>query len=247
MNLKKLARIKDTAQGGLLYGATKEQWVRSGAQDDGGVGFGDPSTGDYSFSEESVGRMGCSCFDDGGMALNHPSEVDQWAADHDMESKAEEFVTKKLDFLKGMSSDSKKDYYCYYGGVVVYCPDKDFYEGSQYEVLIPNSSTKGKKRTNDSVHKGPATLGECRKITKTFPFLELDDSDEYGFGLYDINNTEQCIEEVNVYLKKNYPGKFCFFHTEDLPEFNGIVGGLWVAVTPTSKGGAYYEKEALVK
>lgn len=108
-------------------------------------------------------------------------------------------------------------------------------------------TAQGNKGINDSVHKGPATLAECRKITKKFPFLELDDSEEYGFGLYDVDNTEQRIEEVNKYLKANYPGKFCFFHTEELPEFNGIVGGLWVAVTATSKAGAYYEKEAIIK
>lgn len=163
MDFKKLSRIEDSAQGGLLYGATKDQWINSLAQDDGGVGFGDPSTGDYSFNEESIGQMGCSCFDDGGMALNHPEEVDQWALDHDMESKAEEFVTKKLDFLKGMSSDSKKDYYCYYGGVVIYCPDEDFREDSQYEVLVPNDKIKDSLQTgNESrLEKSKGKLYHC--------------------------------------------------------------------------------------
>lgn len=113
------------------------------------------------------------------------------------------------------------------------------------DTTLDNLSTQGKKKHIS--HKGSVTLDECRKITKKFPFLELDDSDEYGFGLYDIENVEQRITEVNEYLENTYPGKFCFFHTEELPEFNGIVGGLWVAITTTSKGGAYYEKEAIVK
>lgn len=114
-------------------------------------------------------------------------------------------------------------------------------------VRISDAAQGKKKPIKHRTHNGPATLGECRKIIKKFPFLELDDSDEYGFGLYDIENVEQHVIEVNKYLKNNYPGKFCFFHIEELPEFNGIVGGLWVAITATSKCGAYYKKEAIIK